>query len=140
QMADQVYEVVRIFGNSDDSQDVLVCEYLYGGSEEVEQRRMQVDSWTYNNGVYHEVSVGVENFDKNLAHIWKKDDATNIWMSGHFEVQFLDSYQGWVDIGDDVDEYGFHESEIEIIIISRYFDGNSSAMSHGMGRICYLKL
>lgn len=86
---------------------------------------MKGELWDYNNTVYQEISVGVENFDKNFAHIWKKDDATNIWLQGYFQVQFYDSYQGWVNVSDNIDEHGFHESDIEIIVISRYFDGNT---------------
>ncbi|HLT94391.1 MAG TPA: hypothetical protein VKZ56_07505 [Membranihabitans sp.] len=123
--ADRIYEVIRKSGNNTGVRGVIDCIDYYGGEKRKQQRRMKGELWDYNNTVYQEISVGVENFDKNLAHIWKKDDATNIWLEGHFEVQYYDSYQGWVNIADDLDEYRFHESDIEVIIISRYLDGNS---------------
>ena len=123
--ADRISNVVRISGNRKGVRGVIDCIDYYGGEKRKQQRKMKGELWDYNNTVYQEISVGVENFDKNLAHIWKKDDATNIWLQGYFEVVFYDSYQGWVYVSDNVNEHEEHESDIEIIIISRVLDGNT---------------
>lgn len=123
--ADRVSTVIRSSGTRKGVRGVIDCLDYYGGEKRKQQRKMKGELWDYNNTVYQEISVGVENFDKNFAHVWKKDDATNIWLQGYFEVEYYDSYQGWVTVSDYLNEHEEHESDIEIIIISRYFDGNT---------------